>query len=251
MHGTLPLKTIIDVERLLQWAYREELAKRFTSSAEDIWQRTYDIGIRGGVALERRAGSAQRYDFGLPHPDATRIEEAIRRLPDQAIDWHTEAETILGALTPLLDTKTSQRPPQPQQRASRASWRTRGGRKMTSAVDPPRQVIMVRSLRTSSLVVMHAKMGTRPDWRSEPPQPEPVPAAHGPNPAIIGECRGRNWYSIGTYCPLKWWPSPISIAEARADYLAWWRGLNMLLSVQLEKFTPTPPAAVEMPWRVC
>ena len=248
VHGTLPLKTVVDVERLLQWAYREELAKRFTSSAEGIWDRVYDIGIAGGVAPERSAGSAQRYDFGTPHPDATRIEDAVSGLPDAAIDWRTEAETILGAISPLLEVFPHQRPPQPQRTAS-ASWRTRAGKKMTSRVDPPRQVILVRSLPTAALVIMHAKMGTRPDWRSEPPQPEPVPAARGPNPAIVGERTGKDWYSIGTYCPLKWWPSPITIAEARADYLAWWRGLNMLLGLQLEKFTPTPPAAVEMPWR--
>ncbi len=249
MHGTLPLTKQVEIEALLRWAYRDELSKRFTSSAEGIWDNIRDIGTLGGTVPDMGAGTAQRYDVGLPDRDAIRIEEAVSRLPDQAIDWHTEAETILGVLTPLLEVKTNPRPPLPQRGASQASWRTKRGHLMEVMVDPPRQVILVRSLRTSALVTMHAVMGTRPDWRSEPPQPVPVPAAHGPNPAIVGECRGRNWYSTGTYCPLKWWPSPITIAEARADYLAWWRGLNMLLGVQLERFTPTPPAAVEMPWR--
>ena len=94
---------------------------------------------------------------------------------------------------------------------------------------------MVRSLRTSALVTMHAMMGTRPDWKSEHPHPLPVAATKGPGPKIFGECRRKNWYSDGSYCPLRWWPSPISIAEARADYIAWWRGLVQLAGTEAER----------------
>jgi hypothetical protein len=33
------VKTKIDIETLLHWAYRDELSKRQTSSAEGIWNR--------------------------------------------------------------------------------------------------------------------------------------------------------------------------------------------------------------------
>ena len=71
------------------------------------------------------------------------------------------------------------------------------------------------------------------------------------NHKLVGECKGRNWYSTGSYCPLRWEPCPITIAEARADYLAWWRGLDQLarsLAGQLEKFHPLRPGTSEMPW---
>jgi hypothetical protein len=41
-------------------------------------------------------------------------------------------------------------------------------------------------------------------------------------------CEGRNRYSWGSYCPLRWEPSPIDIALARAEYAAWHRGLATL-----------------------
>jgi hypothetical protein len=67
---------------------------------------------------------------------------------------------------------------------------------------------------------------------------------------IIGECRGKNLYTIGSYCPLPWTPSPVSIIQARAGYLAWWRGLRMLSEVlQLLNHDALPPSAPQAPWR--
>ncbi len=252
MHGVLGMarpatlaKTEMEIERLLQWAYRDELSKRHTSSAEGIWDRINSDGQRGGVDIGH--GTAQRYDFGLPHPDAEWIEKAVSALPDTTIDWKAEGRAILGHLLNIVD--PTPRPLAPHNRDATASWRTKGGVQRSAKLEPPRDVILVKTLRTSALVIMHAKMGTRPDWRSAPPQPLRIPALKGPNAMIVGECRGKSLYSAGSYCPLRWTPSPIGIAEARADYLAWWRGLVQLTdSLILTKFSPLPPLAHEMPW---
>lgn len=240
----VPTKTKMDVEKLLHWAYRDELSKRTTSSAEGIWDKIND---RGRVGIDPGHGAAQRYPhFGLPHPDADRIEKAVGALPDAVIDWDAEAEAVLGDLLMLADPRT---PPLPA-RTPADGWIRRDGKMVKVGVlsDRPREVILVRSLRTAALVTMHAGMGTRPNWRED--QPTPFPIEQGSKVSIVGECRGKNLYTTGSYCPLRWSPSPLVIAEARADYLAWWRGMKTLVeTLMLEDFAPLMPEAAEMPWR--
>lgn len=238
----VPTKTKMDVEKLLHWAYRDELAKRTTSSAEGIWDK---ISETSRVGIDPGHGAAQRYPhFGLPHADAERIERAVAVLPDAVINWDKEAVAVMGDLLALAD---------PRSKADAAppvdGWIRRDGKMEKAGVllDRPRDVILVRSLRTTALVTMHAGMGTRPDWREESPLPEMV--ARGAHPVVIGSCEGKNRYSPGSYCPLRWSPSPVAIAEARADYLAWWRGLSRLTeTLYLEDFLPLMPGAPEMPW---
>jgi hypothetical protein len=235
----------IDIERLLQWAYRDELSKRATSSAEAIWEHVADVG-RYGIA-ERPSGS-QRYDHGAPHRDALIIEHAVARLPDAVIDWEEDAERVLGHLTALVEPRSA--PAEPAARETRVSWSTRSGARKSAQLEAPREVILVRTLRTGALVTMHARMGTRPDWREEHPQVEPVPAPRGPHALVVGYAVRKGWYSEGSYCPVRWYPSPIAIAEARADYLCWWRGLARLAEeLVLSEHAVTSPQAPETPWR--
>lgn len=253
MHGTfnvakaLRIKTKIEIEKLLHWAYRDELSKRMTSSAEGIWDKIAEDGKRGGI--DPGHGAAQRYShFGLPHRDAEWIEKAVSSLPDATINWDREAERILGPLVNLVDPRSRQAVASSPVRTPVAGWTTRDGRIRREIVDRPRDVIMVRSLRTSALVTMHATMGNRPDWREDQPRPQMI--SRGSKVVIVGECRGKNLYTTGSYCPLEYVPSPLAIAEARADYLAWWRGLKRLVEsdLLLEDFEPLMPEAVEMPW---
>jgi hypothetical protein len=248
-------KTSLDIEKLLHWAYRDELPKRGMSSAEGIWDRIAEFGQRGGI--DPGHGAAQRYPhFGLPHPDAERIEKTVAQLPDGEIDWKADAKNILGELVGLVNINGSARP---RPTKTTATWRyprstpegkQSGKRREVATLEPPRDVLLVRSLRTMALVTVHAASGTRPDWREDVPQPYAVPATRGPNVVMVGERFGRNMYSLGSYCPLRWEPSVITIAEARVDYLAWWRGLRLLAKLlQLEEFEALPPRAPEMPWR--
>lgn len=242
------MKLLIDIEHLLQWAYRDELVKRVTSSAEDVWTRVADIGRWGGVDVQHHHGGPQRYDHGMPHPDALLLERVVAGLPNATIDWRREARAVLGDLLGLIDPTPDSRDIVGE-RVSTSSWPTRAGERHTVVLDPPRRVLFVRTLRTTALVTMHAKMGTRPNWREDTPHPLPTPARHGPNAKIVGECFGKGRYSEGSHCPIRWWPSPITIAEARADYLAWWRGLDQLArQLRLGEHDPHPPLAPEFPW---
>lgn len=240
------MKQKTEIERLLVWAYRDELPKRdATSSAEGIWDLIAGYGARGGVDIGGH-GSAQRYaQLGVPHPDALEVERAVANLPDAVIDWEADAEPILGDLLALADPRRC--PPKPR-RSTVVRWN--GAR--VHQVPPPREVLLVRSLRTSALVIQHARMGTRPDWQEGPPRPVPVLAATGGQPAVMGVCKGRNRYTIGSFCPLRYEPSPLSIAAQRADYVAWWRGLNALvglLASPLVDHVATEAVAPELPWR--
>ena len=209
-------KVAFDVEQLLVWAYRDELSKDQTSSAEGIWDEIRDYAFLGGV--EPDVSVAQRYDLGLPDTDAVWIERAVSSLQDLIIDWEASSDAVMGDLAPLLTTRDS---------------------------------LMLRPLKTAALVTMHAKMDTRPDWRDRIPQPYMVPAAKGSTSraAIVGECRGKNFYTTGSYCPLTWEPSPVVFALARAEYAAWHRGLCTLAeTLVLERHVALPPKAPAQPW---
>jgi hypothetical protein len=210
-------KRALDIEKLLHWAYRDELSKRHTSSAEGIWDRVKENAQRGGV--DPGHGAAQRYPhFGLPHPDAEAIEKAVSALPDLILDWSASCDALVGDMGGIIG---------------------------------KRDILMVRSLRTAALVTMHAGMGTRPDWCAETPKPGPVASKQDPSrPALIGECRGRNLYTAGSYCPIEYDPSPLSIAVDRAEYCAWHRGLvTLATALDLEDHIALSPGAPEMPWR--
>src|SRR5215471_13375470 len=96
------MKQAVDIEQLLRWAYREELVKRVTSSAEGLWDRLADWRFLG-AAVDLGTSSPQRYDLGMPHPDAVTIENAVGRLPNAVINWQRNAQAILPGLLALTD----------------------------------------------------------------------------------------------------------------------------------------------------
>jgi hypothetical protein len=209
-------KKQVEIEKLLRWAYIDELSKRVTSSAEGIWDRIEDFGQRGGI--DPGHGAAQRYPhFGLPHPDAEKIELAVSSLQNLIVDWKMSCVAIMGDLAMLFKA---------------------------------RDAIMVGTLRTAALVTMHAKMSSRPDWQTEQPIPHWVGAERGRNrPKLVGECLSKDRYTAGAHHPLTWEPSPISIAQTRADYACWHRGLVILSeTLELQEHVALPPVAPSMPW---
>lgn len=252
------MKTKIDIETLLLWAFRDELSKRQTSAAEGLWDNIQDAGERGGMDIDDGGSGAQRYAYiGLPDPDAVRLEKAVGGLEDLVIDWDRSFDAIAAELSGLITINdVARRETQP--RVPKARWGAAGNKALKAWFGPdgaipvrdrPRDVLLVGGLRTAALVTMHAVKGTRPDWIKESPRPIQTPAKRGSNAAILGECRGRNLYSLGACCPLIWEPSPLSIISSRAEYVAWHRGLITLArTIQLEKFTPLPPKASQTPW---
>lgn len=244
------VKQEVEIQTLLEWAFRVELPKRQISSAEGIW-RDIDIGA-GGQGSDHSA--AQRYPHhGLPHDDALLIEDAVAELPPWMCDWSESLPAIMGDLAGLLTVNDLRREQEERGRITQSSWPARTYSKTqrrAQAIDRPRDVIFVGSIDMAALVVSHARQGTCPKWYPDHPTCHPTPSRNDPGRTmIVGECRGRNLYSTGSCCPLTWRPSPLSIATARADYLAWWRGLAMLTDMLvLGAHTALPPAAPQLPW---
>lgn len=250
------MKTEIEIEKLLRWAYQDELSKRQLSAAEGIWDRIAENQHHGGV--DRGHGAAQRYaHFGLPDPDAELIERAVSALDDVVIDWQQSFDAIAGDLSGLVSVNDLTRWPD-EPKAPKVGWGEAGTKALKAMFgkgaerpmhDRPRDVLLVSSIKTSALVTMHAIKGTRPDWWEEEPHPNKVIQERGTNAAIVGECRGKNLYSVGSYCPLSWEPSPLSVITSRADYAAWHQGLVCLSqTLNLTKFEVLPPTAPATPW---
>lgn len=253
----MTVKTEVDVETLLHWAYRDELSKRATSSAEGIWDKVVFLGQNGGV--DPGHGAAQRYShFGLPDPDAERIEKAVSALEDKLIDWNLSFDAIAGDLGGLISVNDMTGRANGQRRAPKVGWGAAGTKALKAwwgekgaapAHDRPRDVLLVGGIRTAALVTMHAIKGSRPDWIEEFPRPTWVSSSHGSNPRIIGESFRKNVYKTGSYCPLSWEPSPLSVIASRAEYAAWHHGLTVLAqTIDLSKFIVLPPKASPTPW---
>ncbi|WP_445490221.1 hypothetical protein [Rhodopseudomonas sp. RCAM05734] len=248
------MKTPIDVELALRWAWRDELSKRQTSAAEAVWDRIDDFGRHGGVDVDG-GGGVQRYDFGVPDPDAEILERAIAELEPVVIDWGESLGLIAGDLAGLLSVNDFRRQHQPQ---PKAGWGKAGDRALRGWFGPggerpqrdrPRDVMMVGTFNPKVLVTVHAMGASRPDWREDDPMPGRVLSTNGKDAMVEGKCEGRNRYSAGSYCPLEWDPSPLSIIQARADYVVWLEALHDLAaSVELTKFTLLPPRAAVAPW---
>ena len=60
----------------------------------------------------------------------------------------------------------------------------------------------------------------------------------------------KDAYPLGSYCPLRFDQEPTTILNERAEYLAWWAGLNALAEdpQDLATLAVLPPSAVQKPW---
>jgi hypothetical protein len=115
--------------------------------------------------------------------------------------------------------------------------------------DRPRDIMMIGTFNPKTLVTVHAAGASRPDWRNDDPTPSRVLSTNGKDARVEGECRGRNLYTAGSYCPLEWEPAPASVILARADYAVWWEALYQLArTVELTRFSVLPPRAAAAPW---
>lgn len=250
------VKTEMDIELLLRWAFRDELPKKNISAAEGIWNRIEENQHHGGV--DRGDGAAQRYaHFGLPDPDAERIEKGVTALQELIIDWAASIDFIAGDLGGLI-TINDVAPSTAPKRVPHVGWGKAGDRALRGMFgagaerlnrDRPRDVILVGGIRTDVLVASHAMRGTRPDWYEEQPQPKRMKSETGANAKIVGECRGKDLYTVGSFCPLRYEPTAMTVVQSRADYAAWHRGLVVLSeTLLLEKFVALPPKAPSTPW---
>lgn len=205
----------VEIERLLQWAFRSELPKRERlgpRSARSAWQSVESYARLGCRVHSSPSASGP----AIPHRDALIIADEVTGLRGSvAVDLrHPD---LLGVLAPLSE----------------------------EIADP--QI----SLSEADLVETHARAGVSPDWCRHPPRARPVIGPNG-KPVIEGKRYGRDRYSERACCLLRWGDPTIEIiARARAGYIVWWGALNRLvnsLNAKLRNHIALPPAALAEPW---
>jgi hypothetical protein len=237
------VKKIIDIEKLLHWAMREELPKgqAVTASAWDIVSQYAALGVRVDVSY-----GGLGFVPGDPHPDAIIVADAIRDLDTEARFGHrVEVLPLFGDLAAIAG----------------------------DAVD----AVMSATFNPRAIVISKATQGTRPKWQFDEPEPRqvfvearnargevrPMAVVHGVDAdgdlIAMKKNRGRAFKRDGEYnlamsprSPIEWCdPAPLSIADARAEYVAWHTALATLaddLAHKLEDHLPTGPTVPMLPW---
>jgi hypothetical protein len=217
----------LDVEKLLQWAFREELPKQ---SIEGTWGYSVSPMFRLaalGVAIDNSGEACLPAALGAPHPDAIAIGDKVEQLGPDAIDWPSSRGNIIDDFLGLVsDNDVS----------------------LTALV-----------IHLPGLVGMHARMGTRPRV-SPSPQAEPIVGDNGKpvvkfiddkGRLVEGRTKGRH-YGSASRCPLRWFPTPRQVAFERLEYIAWHDALTRLADTinqsGLADHVALPPAAPARPW---
>jgi hypothetical protein len=241
----------MDIELLLQWAVNDELPKG-NHVENSVW-RSIDKYMphnapvdkfnaeRARVAAVARARINQLsciYVPGEPHPDAVLIGKAVKSLNYHAgIDDEKSILALLGTLANI-----DRRDPQ--------------GRL------PCVTVAMAVTPNVAGLLMTCAILKRRPFLSPTPPKPMPVRRTNGRPLALREDVDGnlieatvqhwRNDYVGSPRCPLEWGnPTIEDVAEERAEYAIWRRGLALLakqLTRELANHIALPPAAEINPW---
>lgn len=236
------MKTKIDIEKLVQWAMREELPKGQAVSASP-WQIVMQYAALGVRVDTSGHGDGLGFLAGEPNADALIVADAIRALDTEARFEHVEdALALFGEFESIAHD------------AARAITR--------STFDP------------RALAISCATMGSRPKWKFEQPHPYQMfaPSITGTPRALVygidangdlveikrnrGRKAARELFdlSMSPRSPINWHdPSPLHIGECRAEWVTWHHALAKLardLVGALDAFDVQPLALPLMPWAV-
>jgi hypothetical protein len=240
------MKKPIDIEKLVQWALRDELPKGKAVSAS-AWDLLTQYGLLGTrVDVSRGSYDGMGFVPGSPHEDALAVAAAIQRLDDRGhLPDIDNALGLFGDLAPIAATCAAS--------------------------------LLVADFNPRALVISKAISGGRPAWQFEQPtayamtvefrDPQGAirrrPLVHGvdadgvevamlPNRGGRAQRKGMYDFDMAPRSPLRWGdPDLMSIGHSRAEYVAWHTSLCALVDMlgdTLVEFAPTMPAARPLPW---
>lgn len=207
----------VDIERLLQWTFCEQMSKRAArqggmQSAWGIVERQLRLGCRVQCSP---TGAGMGDILSFPEADALVVAGEVKRLrANVVVDWSASKEALLGDLASLA------------------------------------QHEQILSFNEIDLVVEHAQCGIPPIWKVGSPKAGPKILANG-RPAVSGNRYGKDLYTAGSHCPLQWAPTIEGVALVRARYAVWHSALTRLaasLHGKLKNIAVTPPTAPAAPW---
>lgn len=239
-------KRVMDIEDVLQWAFRDELPKSDGLGGHGGYGLGYSCPLGRMVAIGTSVDNWSREPghpaaMGPADPDALVVAGAVNDLAAMA------DQAIGGDLDLVLDFG------------------------VIGEVDE-RAAVRRALAQLPAIVARFAKLGTRPSWRVTP-SPGPTYAANGrvqvvrwarvlsktfggetfdEQQLVAVSAEKRDTYPMDSYCPVQYEPSLQSIADERAEYLVWWGALDALalsLAGHLDGITVMPPLAPQKPWR--
>lgn len=207
----------VDVERIAQWAIREEAKRtkpnRSIASSWSIVERHLELGCRIDHSPQNRDA-----ELAIPHRDALLVSDAVSKLDSRVeLDWFASRNALLGDFNGL-------------------------------AGDCDRSIVVSER----ELIRLHAIRATRPAWDIGFPKPAPDIGPNG-KPKVIGKRYGKDRYSEDSQCRLVWGgPTIESVILARASYAVWHQALLKLarsLDGQMTQHNVLLPAAPSTPWQ--
>lgn len=236
------MRRVLDIEHVLQWAFRDELPKR--REDRDDHGGSYVSPMFRMCALGGRVDNWSREPgypaaMGSCHPDALIIEQEVQRLQRSDVDITGFARSF-GSDPVGVDVEVI----------------------AESVTD-----------QVSALVTIRARLGARPD-HGDIPSVEPIRAPNGQitvfaeqeghitlgdgsvhkvrrDAPVTSSKRTGGHYPPGSYSKIRFSPGRIALYTERAEYAAWRAGLVVLaerLDGKLASIRPTGPAAARRPW---
>ena len=221
LSGEGRLKKPVPIDRLLQWAYRDELPKGYRP--DDRYGVTPAISpmfrfanLGGPVDNWSREPGFPLAMGTEPHPDALSLHNAVMGVDDTAIAFPDQAHSLLGELAAFLT---------PEETPAVAAMRA----------------------HTAGLVTLHARMGNRPIWQVDYSFTREVGRDRN---APIRKGKARK-HLKATQGELRILPRACEILCARFEYCAWHAALSEIaaaLSGSLRDHVPLPPECPPTPW---
>lgn len=226
-----PLRSIdgrkpLEIEAGLRWAYREQLPKE---ESPGRWTtRMQSLESLGTMIDQDSINIGFPMGAGAPHDDALKIDAAVQRLPELGMDWALSRPRLMPDLL---------------------EW--------VAADDG---MLCLMSFQPAALLMLHARMATRPRWNLGATRVACVFGKNGKpllqylddeGVLIDGRTTGRH-YGPGARCPLALEPPAREIARARAEYAVWHAALcavaQALRAWNLRDHRILPPVAAPEPW---
>lgn len=228
------MKEQIDIERLLEWAYREHCIDRQVSLLKPVGPSRSVSGNLGqyvelGTRVDNSGSALKTLGLKLPE-DAMIVHDAVLSAGEMWIEWKSDDEVVIwdrasaaGASQQIekLEGQWVRRPITPNGRVAAFAVR-------------------VEQAATVALLIVNAKNGARPDWFEGWSAPEGRRARDTLPTDRRGRLRKRTEAA-----------SIEDVMHGRAIYAVWRAALALLaidLDGALQRWSVTGPIAAESPW---
>ncbi len=219
------MKKEVPIDKLLQWAYGDELLKNPNLLEPGTLASIYGPMLKFGqyyCRIDQASGGDWPWMpeiAGPPHVDALKLDAAVAGLKSYEIPWPESKEYIMGALAPMTPDDDS-----------RLKYNAPG---------------------VKGMIITCATLKHTPQWGPEIPKPNGITAGRNNVMVVPPKGSGERIYKDGAHCPLIYEPKHAEVARERIEYAAWHGAIRKIaddLADNLTAHRPISPMAAERPW---